>query len=63
MPIYIAKRDLFRKHVDARIASNDLTGLFEDIGKHNYQSIALDISDQKSLMNIYRHVSAFTDSM
>lgn len=63
MPIYIAKRNQFRKHVDARIASNDLTGLFEDISKHNYQSIALDISDQKSLKNIYRNVSAFADSM
>lgn len=63
MPIYIAKRNLFKKHVDARIASNDLTGLFEDISKHNYQSIALDISDQKSLKNIYRNVSAFADSM
>lgn len=63
MPIYIAKRNLFRKHVDARIASKDLTGLFEDISKHNYQSIALDISDQKSLKNIYRNVSAFADSM
>lgn len=63
MPIYIVKRNLFKKHVDARIASNDLTGLFEDISKHNYQSIALDISDQKSLKNIYRNVSAFADSM
>lgn len=63
MPIYIVKRNLFRKHVDARIASKDLTGLFEDISKHNYQSIALDISDQKSLKNIYRNVSAFADSM
>lgn len=63
MPIYIVRNDLFRKHVDARIASNDLTGLFEDISKHNYQSIALDISDQKSLKNIYRNVSAFADSM
>ena len=61
--IYIAKRNQFRKHVDARIASNDLTGLFEDISKHNYQSIALDSSDQKSLKNIYRNVSAFADSM
>lgn len=63
MPIYIVKRNLFRKHVDARIASKDLTGLFEDISKHNYQSMALDISDQKSLKNIYRNVSAFADSM
>lgn len=63
MPIYIVRNDLFRKHADVRIASEDLTGLFEDIRKQHYHSIALDISDQKSLKNIYRNVSAFADSM